>query len=661
VPTLVPTDHLLADLNPSQHEAVLATEGPVAILAGAGTGKTRVISRRTAYAIRTGVVPADQVLVVAFTDKAATEMADRLAALGLPGVTARTFHSHALTQLRHFWPSRHDGAPVPAILDSKFPILVPLARALPGNYRFTPAKDLADEIEWAKSRRILAADYERAARQRTPPLPADLMARVYADYERAKDRANRLDFDDMLIRTVELLETDEEAAEMVRARKSWFSVDEYQDTNPLQERLLELWVGDRRDVCVVGDEDQTIYTFTGATSEFLTGFAQRHHGARVVSLTENYRSSPQVLDLANRLLGRDGRTKQLVATRPDGPKPTIERHATGEAELDALASGVRQAIAGGTPTSEIAVLVRINAHLAPIEEALTRAGVAYVVRGLRFYDRPDVRAAIDLVRRAKLDTKGSQLPKAIRDLWARELGYEEGATGAGEAGERAAAFDTLLAILAEFLRGQPAAGAAAWLAELAARRLHELAGSADGVSLLTYHRAKGLEWDAVFLPMLEEGTLPIRQAADEDAGLAEERRLLYVGITRARRLVALSWAEKRESRGKESRRKPSRFLAELAPQPPRTVRQLPDRFGPVVARDGEAPLFSALREWRAARSHAEGVPAYVVAHDQTLAAIAEARPSTLPGLRRVHGMGPAKVDRYGVEILALVAADRAAR
>ncbi|HEY0443276.1 MAG TPA: ATP-dependent DNA helicase UvrD2 [Candidatus Limnocylindrales bacterium] len=661
MPTVAQPDALLADLNTSQHEAVLATDGPVAILAGAGTGKTRVISRRTAYAIRTGVVAADEVLVLAFTDKAAAEMAERLAGLGLPGVTARTFHSHALSQLRHFWPSRHDGAPVPAILDSKFPILVPIARALPGNYRFTAAKDLADEIEWAKSRRITAAEYERAARQRTPPLPADLMARVYADYETAKARTNRLDFDDMLIRTVELLETDDEAAETVRARKRWFSVDEYQDTNPLQERLLELWLGDRQDICVVGDEDQTIYSFTGATSDFLTGFADRHPGARVVTLTENYRSTPQVLDLANRLLAAQGRTKELVATRPDGPKPTIEHHAAGEAELVALASRVRGLIAAGTAPSEIAVLVRINAHLVPIEEALTRAGVAYVVRGVRFYERPDVRAAIDLVKKAKLDTAGSQLPKAVRDLWGRELGYEEGATGAGEAGERAAAFDTLLAILAEFLRAQPAAGASAWLAELDARRLHERAGSADGVNLLTYHRAKGLEWDAVFLPMLEEGTLPIRQAGDEGDGLAEERRLLYVGITRARTHVALSWAEKRESRGKESRRKPSRFLVDLAPQPPRTIKQLPDRFGAPVAQNTETPLFAALREWRAGRARAEGVPAYVVAHDQTLSAIADLRPSTMPALRRIHGMGPSKLDRYGAEILALVAADRAVR
>ena len=238
-------ERLLADLNDAQLEAVRAVDGPVAIIAGAGTGKTRVISRRAAYAIATGYVPPDQVLVVTFTDKAAGEMADRLRGLGLPGVTARTFHAHALSQLRFFWPLHHDGAPLPDLLDSKLPLLIRITRRLPGHYRFTPAKDLADEIEWAKSRRIEPAAYERAAAaaHREPPIPVDLFVRSFADYERDKRRAGRIDFDDLLTGTIDLLEGDPDAAATVRARKRWFSVDEYQDTNPLQERLLELWAG----------------------------------------------------------------------------------------------------------------------------------------------------------------------------------------------------------------------------------------------------------------------------------------------------------------------------------------------------------------------------------------------------------------------------------
>ncbi len=682
-------ERLLDDLNESQREAVLAVEGPVAILAGAGTGKTRVISRRTAYAIRTGYVPADQALVVTFTDKAATEMVERLRELGLPGVTARTFHAHALSQLKHFWPSRHDGQPLPSILDSKLPLLVPLVRGLPGHYRFTPAKDIASEIEWAKSRRLTPSSYESGARSvaRESPIPMDLFVSMFAGYERARTKANRIDFDDLLIETVELLEHDDEAAETVHARKSYFSVDEYQDTNVLQERLLELWLGERRDVAVVGDEDQTIYTFTGASSEYLTGFAERHTGTRVVTLSENYRSSPEVLTLANRLLASAGRTKHLETTRAAGPEPQIVRHNTEAGEMAAMVAWIRQRLADGTPAAEIAVLVRMNAQIVPVEAALTHAGIAYQVRGLRFYDRPDVKGAIDLVQRASaagdLTVTGPALRGAVRAIWAKELGYDTddagGAGGAGaaagaawrageEARERAAALDTLLDILSTQLGGDGGLDAAAYLAELDRRRKGEAAGSAEGVNLLTFHRAKGLEWDAVALPMLEDGSLPVRGAFDDDALLEEERRLLYVGITRARVHLLISWAAERDSRGRTTRRNPSRFLADLRPRPAQRVVQLPDRFEAeqaarrsirAVASAGEDPanddpVMAALRAWRTSRAREDGVPAYIVFHDQTLAAIAEIKPISNAGLARIKGIGPQKVASYGEEILEII-------
>ncbi len=666
MPRLDP-DSLLDDLDPEQRDAVLATTGPVAILAGAGTGKTRVISRRTAYAIATDAVPPDQVLVVTFTEKAAGEMVARLRALGLPGVTARTFHAHALSMLRHFWPSRHDGQALPDLLDSKLPILIRLARQLPGHYRFTPSKDLADEIEWAKARRVAPREYEAAAREagREPPVPLDLFVATFEGYERAKTRAGRIDFDDLLVETVSMLETDDDAAATVRARKRWFSVDEYQDTSPLQQRLLELWLGESRDVCVVGDEDQTIYTFTGASSAFLTSFAARWPGATEVALVRNYRSTPQVLSLANRLLAAEGRTKRLEATRGDGPEPTITKHPTADAELVALVAGIAARLRDGTTPSEVAVLVRMNAQLAPIEEALTRAGVAYVVRGLRFYDRTEVRSAVgSLRRRPALDATGVRLTNAIKERWADAVGFEEdGAAEGDEARERQASFETLLAIVQSVVRGDASADVAVVLAELDARAAHERAGSAGGVNLLTVHRAKGLEWDAVFLPALEEGNLPIRQALDDEAALAEERRLLYVGLTRAREHLALSWAERRETRGRESRRQPSRFLLDLRPRPApgSRIRQLP---GPAIVRpapkprvragDDDDPVFAALREWRTGVARDEVMPPYVIAHDATLAAIAEARPRSLAALRRVKGMGPAKLEKYGDEILSVL-------
>ncbi|HET7182011.1 MAG TPA: ATP-dependent helicase, partial [Candidatus Limnocylindrales bacterium] len=416
-PPALDPERFLLDLDPDQEAAVRATTGPVAIHAGAGSGKTRVITRRTAYAIATAVVPVDQVLVVTFTDKAATEMVDRLRSLGLPGVTARTFHAHALSQLRHFWPASHGGATMPTILEERGLLLYRLARQLPGNYKFTPSKDLGDEIGWAKARRITPKTYERetAATNREPPIPVDLFVRVFADYERAKQRSNQLDFDDLLIETVELLERDEAAAETVRARKRWFSVDEYQDTNPLQQALLELWLGDRDDLCVVGDEDQTIYSFTGATSDYLTAFVQRHPGAREIALSRNYRSSPEILVLANRLLAADGtgRAKQLVATQPSGPTPTIERRMNGDTELGHLITDIQRLTSEGTKSAEIAILVRTNAQIPPIEAALTKARIPFQVRGQRFFERTEIREAVRLARRLPTTIRGSQLLAAF--------------------------------------------------------------------------------------------------------------------------------------------------------------------------------------------------------------------------------------------------------
>lgn len=649
-------ERLLEDLNPSQREAVTIATGPLAIIAGAGSGKTRVISRRAAYAIETGAVAADQILLVTFTDKAAGEMVQRMAALGHGGVMARTFHAAALAQLRHFWQSRHGGEPLPATLDSKLRLIVPLVGRLPGGYRFTPAKDIADTIEWAKVRRIRPERWLDDGGDRAP-IPADIFARLYRDYEKAKSRAGLLDFEDMLVLTVEMLEGDADAAALVRSRKRWFSVDEYQDTNPLCERLLELWLGPSRDVAVVGDPDQTIYTFTGATPQFLLSFGERHPGARTVALAENYRSSPQIIELANRLIG-GGPRGALKATRPDGPPPSIRRFADTDAEIREIVAWVRAVGAAGIAPAETAVLVRTNAQLPAIEDALTRAAIAFTVRGQRFFDRREVREARRLLSRSGPRETGASLAVAVERLLVEKLGLDDVAAEAGQEGrERAASLELLLGIVEDLADADPDLTIDGVLAELDRRHAAETEAAGGGVNLLTYHRAKGLEWDAVYLPALDEGLLPIRQAKEADE-IAEERRLLYVGITRARRFLVLSSASRR----------PSRFLAELEPRPAGRAgsrRSAPGSVGkravsvlpgaPVaVAAEPDDRLLDALRRWRRERSLADNVPAYVIAHDTTLTQIAEDRPRTLPALRRVRGMGPAKLEAYGAEILAIV-------
>jgi DNA helicase II / ATP-dependent DNA helicase PcrA len=662
-----PTVHpkfLTSDLNPAQRAAVETTVGLLCILAGAGTGKTRVISRRVAYAIATGAVHPGHVLVVTFTDKAANEMRERLAALGFPGVQAQTFHAAAFRQLRYFWP-RLSEARLPEVLDSKAPLLAPIQRSLPGGYKFTAVKDLADELEWAKARRLDPSSYEAAAEAmgRTPPIPADLFAGVFRRYERAKERAGRIDFEDMLVRMLEGFERREDVAEEFRGQYRWFSVDEYQDTNPLQQALLEAWLGDRRDLAVVGDEDQTIYTFTGATSEYLTGFARRFPEARVVRLEDNYRSSPQVLAMANRLLaaipGR-GPTggKRLVATRPSGPEPTVAAFENDERELDAVVAEIGRLAGAGVDTDEVAVLVRTNAQIPRFEEALAAAGIRYQVRGELFFRRTEVLRALGVLRSRTARAAGGGLVDALEAIWFERFGFRRDEEPDGEeARQRHASLVTLLGI-AERVGDE--AGIPGFLEEVGRRAAQEAEGAGGGVNLLTYHRAKGLEFDAVLLPAVEEGVLPIRQASTP-AEVAEERRLLYVGLTRARVHLWVSWAARRAGpSGREQPRKPSRFLDDLVP--PGAGRVRPRAVASGMVRTGRAsvradgPLAEQLRAWRRKRAEADGVPAYVVFNDRTLAALSERRPRSRGELLAVEGIGPSKLDRYGDELLALLSA-----
>ncbi len=643
---------ILEGLNDAQRQAVTATRGPVVILAGAGTGKTTTITHRIAYQVASEAFGPSQILAVTFTEKAAGELKARLAQLGVEGVEARTFHAAALGQLSGLWP-QHTGTPVGDILESKAPLIASLATALPPPHRFVPRRDLASEIEWAKNRMVLPDGYldEVVAASHVPPIPAELMERVYAGYERRKRAMGRLDFEDMLGLAVCMFDEHDAAAHQVRARYEAFTVDEYQDVNPLQHALLDRWLGGRDELCVVGDDYQTIYGFTGATPSYLLAFRDRFPAARVLRLEENYRSTPEVLAVANRMSGGlGGYRKTLRATRPSGPAPVI-RSVPGEAvEASFIVDQVRRLHASeGVSFEEMAVLYRINARSEPFEEALADSGIPFQVRDGAFLRRPGPRAALARLRRE------SAIARSVAEAAERVtsgLGFDpEAEPDSEEETTRQSDLARLRSLAREFAAARPAAGIEDFLEELARRFSAEASG--HGVRLMTYHRAKGLEFEAVFLPRLLDGELPYRSGRNR-APVDEERRLLYVGITRSKRFLFLTWsADRRGGR--------SPFVDELTWRPssePRLASR--PEAGPKAAVRARGatpvgdPLFDVLKRWRRDRAERDGVPAFVVFHDSTLAAIASRRPRTLSDLLKVSGVGPAKLERYGQEVLAVL-------
>ena len=636
-------EEILAGLNDAQREAAAAVRGPVAIVAGAGTGKTTTITHRIAAQISTGAFEASQVLAVTFTEKAANELKERLAQLGVSGVEARTFHAAALSQLSRLWPV-HTGGQLPEILGAKAPLIASLANALPPPHRFMPRGELAGEIEWAKNRLVAPESYLRELERsgHAPPIPAELMLRVFTGYERRKQRVGRIDFEDMLGLAVRLFDEHPAAVDEVRGRLHAFTVDEYQDVNPLQQALLDRWLGERDDVCVVGDDYQTIYTFTGASPEHLLSFPDRFPSAHVVRLEQNYRSSPQVLMVANALASKmGGFHKELRPTRPDGPDPTARAFPDSTAEVAFVVAEVGRLLSDGVTSERIAVLYRINARSEPYEEAFAAAGIAYQVRDGAFLRRPGPRAVLARLRRAAGNVEEA-MARATDDL-----GFDpEADPDDAEEVTRQADLARLRALASEFVTATPKGDTAAFIDELSRRFATERAGR--GVNLMTLHRAKGLEFDAVFLPRLLDRELPFRSqrsAADPD----EERRLLYVGITRARRHLYLSWPS-------EPRTQPSPFLEELGVVvKAATVAGTTRVRGPAVAAPvGNGPLFDRLKEWRKRRAQADGVPAYVVFHDRTLAEIAEREPGDRSALASIGGVGPVKLERYADEVLAVV-------
>ena len=688
---------IVDDLDDEQREAVLAPRGPVCVLAGAGTGKTRTITRRIAHLVASGHVAPAQVLAVTFTSRAAGEMRSRLRALddgvGTSSVQAMTFHAAARRQLSYFWP-RVVGSTEWQLLDTKFAVVAQAANRAGVSTSTDDVRDLAGEIEWAKASLITPESYgaEVARVGRDIPFDAGKIAAVYAGYETLKARRDGmalLDFDDLLLHTAAAIENDPAVAQEFRDRYRCFVVDEYQDVTPLQQRVLDAWLGERDDLTVVGDANQTIYSFTGATPRYLLDFSRRFPDAAVVRLERDYRSTPQVVSLANRVIaaarGRMAGSKlHLVGQRDAGPTPTFAEHPDEVAEAAAVAKSIRQLIESGTEPAEIAVLYRINAQSEVYEEALTEAGIPFQVRGGEgFFSRQEIRQAlVALQRAAEREDADAPLPDIVRAVL-EPLGFTAEPPAGTKARDRWEALASLAELVDEEVAARPSLDLRALLAELRQRADARHPPVVQGVTLASLHAAKGLEWDGVFLVGLADATLPISHAlahGPDSEPVEEERRLLYVGITRARVHLALSWALARAAGGRQSR-KPSRFLNGIAPQSkndntpsrPRKPRGPTPRCrvcnstltapAAIMLRrcescpsDIDENLLAALKDWRLRTSKEMSVPAYVVFTDNTLIAIAELLPTDDAALVAIPGIGARKLEQYGPDVLALVKA-----
>ena len=666
----VQPDAILDALDPEQREVALALHGPVCVLAGAGTGKTRAITHRIAYGVRSGAYAPTSVLAVTFTARAAGEMRTRLRELGVAGVQARTFHAAALRQLGYFWPRVVGGAP-PRILEHKASVVAEAARRIGVAVDRVAVRDLSSEVEWAKVSLVPADDYVRAALADDRPAPSSYdhqtVARLLTAYEDVKTERGVIDFEDVLLMLADMLGSHRQVADEVRSQYRHFVVDEYQDVSPLQQFLLEQWLGGRKELCVVGDPSQTIYSFTGATPHYLLGFTRTYKGAQVVRLVRDYRSTPQVVHLANEVLRRGGvrGALELQAQRPAGPPVGFTAYDDDEAEASGIATRAARLMSGGVRPSEIAVLYRTNAQSEAFEAALADAGISYQVRGgERFFQRKDVRDAVVLLRGAARSADPSvPMPELVRDVLTSAGWSERPPAARGAARERWEAMNALVGLADEVDRSatpDAPATVATLVAELEERASAQHAPTVEGVTLASLHAAKGLEWDAVFLAGVSEGLMPISLAETDDA-VAEERRLLYVGVTRARKHLELSFARSRNPGGRATRRR-TRFLDGLWPDEPRGrstggSRQRGQARQQLTG-EHDIALFDALREWRTSVARETDKPAFTVLGDATLAAIAEVQPSSVADLARISDIGPAKSDKYGAAILSIVARAR---
>ncbi len=676
---MIDPERLLAGLDPEQTEVATTFGRPVAVIAGAGTGKTRALTHRVAYGVHTGAYDPSAILAVTFTTRAAGELRTRLRELGVGRAQARTFHSAALRQAQFFWPKAY-GVELPQVTQARLPLVAEAARRLRLDPETATLRDLLTEISWAKVTNVAASDYARAALaegREVTGLDPGAVGRVLGRYEQVKAESRLIDFDDILLCATVLLSDNPSVAAEVRATYRHFLVDEYQDVSPVQHRLLELWRGEGTDLCVVGDPAQTIHAFAGATPQYLTGFAARMPSAAVIRLTRDYRSSPEIVGLANAVAvrARVAGAVTLQSQTEHGPAPRVRQCASEADEAGSVVTWLKELHETGVPWRDMAILYRVHAQSPAFETALGEAGIGFSVRGGEgFFERQEVRQLLGrLAQAARRDPRRPALEALLQVL--DEAGWKSVTPGGqGRLRERWESLSALLALAEDLVAADPDADVETLVGELESRASVEHAPVADGVVLSTLHAAKGLEWEAVAIVGVQEGTLPLSLAATPEQ-MAEEGRLFYVGVTRARRQLLITWSGSFRGGGA---RQQSRFLdvaaAPLSRTPQARTRRPAVRSvleahcrvcgGPLATgaerkleRHASCPpsydeaAFARLKQWRLETARERGVPAFVVFTDATLTAIAERNPSSVAALVAIPGVGAVKADLYGTAVL----------
>lgn len=670
---------LLENLDPEQREVVIHEGGPLVVLAGAGTGKTRAITHRIAYGAHTGQLPAQHVLALTFTAKAAGEMRSRLRGLGVPQVQARTFHSAALRQLRYFWSDFAQG-PFPELMDGKFGPLRRILSELGIEPERETIRDVAAELEYAAVNLVGIDDYPQFAQSRELPPGIDTTAmvaimRAYADHK----TTNRLiDYQDVLLILSGVMASTPDIAAKIHQQYRHFVVDEFQDVSPIQYELLKNWLGERDSLCVVGDPAQTIYTFAGARDSYLMNLGNVLPQARTISLVRNYRSTPPIVEAANKVLAHTGRNRMVLQPqRSGGVAPTFHEYPDDASEATGIAQRIAAQTSSGVPASDIAVLFRTNGQSPAFEHALDEHGIHYLVRGgEQFFARPEIRQAGALLRANMSQGKTGQLNTVVADLLTT-LGWQE--VGPRVHGAVPARWESLNALvnLAKQMQqdSDMPVPLSEFVAELEQRAEAQHAPSVQGVTLASVHAAKGLEWPHVYLVGMSEGLMPISYASTPLA-VAEERRLFYVAVTRAQDTLTVSWSQARQASA-QSTRKPSRFISEMRGHTPTqrerrqqarasstracgcgnalvSAQERRNRVCHTCSRAVDENMVTTLKEWRTQTARELDVPAYMVLTTATLMSIAQARPQSLDELGQISGIGPVKLGQFGDDILEAV-------